>query len=166
MFCFVFFNPWKIAESRIWANQLVFIWEFGEHSKVKIRHQLSVMWDHIHPLTDNKPQRKEDMPILKPNNHHTTAVLMWRALIRAVCVCVWLKFSNMMQEWLWRTVLPASRAVLQGKRHSGTRRLESFWKNLPLYKQSHAVCNAEPSPLCSWLSLPLRPLLKQCHCAY
>lgn len=39
--------------------------------------------------------------------------------------------------------LPPEPAVLQGKCHNATQRLERFWKNLPLYKQSHAVCKAK-----------------------
>lgn len=69
-------------------TQLVFIREFDEQSKVKKRHQLSVIWDYIHTLTGEKPQCNEDTRNLKQNNYHATVVLVWRALIRSVCLCL------------------------------------------------------------------------------
>lgn len=54
----------------------------------KKRHRLSVIQDHIHTTTGDKWQRKEDMQILKQNNRHITAVLVWRALIHSACSCL------------------------------------------------------------------------------
>lgn len=112
-------------------TQLVFIREFDEQSKVKKRHQLSVIWDYIHTLTGEKPQCNEDTRNLKQNNYHVTVVLVWRALIRSVCLCL-PKFSNMTQKWLWRTVMSASRASCASRQtpqcHAEIRK---FWKKSP-----------------------------------
>lgn len=42
---------------------------------------------------------------------------------------------------------PREPSVLRGRRHNAAQRLESFWKNLPPYKQSRAVCEPKSSSL-------------------
>lgn len=61
--------------------------------------------------------------------NQTTATLRLSALIRAACVRVWSRLSNLMQEWLWRTgppVPPASRGSCASRqtpqRHSEIRK--------------------------------------------